>query len=105
MQEQYMLLTSKPYIFFADPLKYTPFSLFFSLFLSFFLSFFFFFFETVFLSVAVAVLERSVDQDCLELRDLSASDSQALALKACAITLGLSVHLLLATDNRLNYLG
>jgi hypothetical protein len=51
--------------------------------------FLFWFFETGFLCVALAVLERhSVDQAGLELRNLPASASQVLGLKACATTPG-----------------
>jgi hypothetical protein len=45
---------------------------------------FFFFPSTGFLCVALAVLELSVDQAVLELRNLPASTSQVLGLKACA---------------------
>jgi hypothetical protein len=43
-------------------------------------------FETGFLCVALAVLEDSVDQASLELRNPPASASQVLGLKACATT-------------------
>jgi hypothetical protein len=57
--------------------------------------FFFWFFETGFLHVALAVLELTlVDQAGLELRNTSASASQVLGLKACAITLGSLPHFL-----------
>jgi hypothetical protein len=55
--------------------------------INFFLSFFFFFFgffETGFLCVALAVPELSEDQAGLKLRNLPASASQVLGLKACA---------------------
>jgi hypothetical protein len=44
------------------------------------------FFETGFLCVALAVLDHSVDQAGLELRNPPASASQVLELKACATT-------------------
>jgi hypothetical protein len=49
---------------------------------------FFFFFEIGFLCVALAVLELTVDQAGLELRNLPASASRVLGLKACATTPG-----------------
>jgi hypothetical protein len=42
--------------------------------------------ETGFLCVALAVLELTLDQAGLELRNPSASASQVLGLKACATT-------------------
>ena len=53
-------------------------------FLLFFLFFSSFYFETGFLYVVLAVLELSVDQAGLELRNLPASASRVLGLKACA---------------------
>jgi hypothetical protein len=44
------------------------------------------FFETGFLCVALAVLELTVDQTGLELRNLPASASQVLGSKVCATT-------------------
>ena len=52
----------------------------------------FFFSETGFLCVALAVLELTVDQAGLELRNPSASASQVLGLKVCATTPGLAAH-------------
>ena len=62
--------------------------------LSFF--FFFWFFETGFLCVALAVLEltHSVDQAGLKLRNLPASASQVLELKACTTTAQLPLRFL-----------
>ena len=51
-----------------------------------FVWFWFWFFEIGFLCVALAVLELSVDQAGLELRNLPTSASQLLGLKACATT-------------------
>ena len=51
--------------------------------------FIFLFFETVFLCVALAVLELSVDQAGLELRNSPVSASQVLGLKACATMPGM----------------
>jgi hypothetical protein len=53
--------------------------------------FFFWFFETGFLCVALAVLEHSVDQAGLELRNLPASASRVLVLKACTTMPGLKI--------------
>jgi hypothetical protein len=48
---------------------------------------FFFFFETRFLCIALAPVELTfVDQAGLELRNLPASASQVLGLKACTTT-------------------
>jgi hypothetical protein len=49
------------------------------------------FFETGFLCIALAVLELTVDQAGLELRNLPASASQEMGLKVCATTPGLFV--------------
>jgi hypothetical protein len=57
-------------------------------FLFFFFLFFFDFSETEFLCVALAVLELSVEQAGLELKNLPASASQVLRLKACTTTPG-----------------
>jgi hypothetical protein len=44
------------------------------------------FFKTGFLCIALAILELTVDQAGLELRNLPASASQVLGLKACVTT-------------------
>ena len=49
---------------------------------------FVFFFKTRFLCIALSVLELTVDQAGLKLRNPPASASQVLGLKACATTLG-----------------
>jgi hypothetical protein len=46
----------------------------------------FYFFETGFLCIALAVLELTLYQAGLELRNLPASASQVLGLKACTTT-------------------
>jgi hypothetical protein len=52
--------------------------------------FLFLFFETGFLCVVLAVLELTLDEAGLELRNPTASASQVLGLKACATTAQLS---------------
>jgi hypothetical protein len=52
-----------------------------------------FVFETGFLCVALAVLELTVDQADLELRDPPASDPGVLGLKACATFIGHTLYL------------
>jgi hypothetical protein len=49
-------------------------------------NFFLLFFETGFLCIALSVLELTVDQAGLELRNPPASASRVLGLKACATT-------------------
>jgi hypothetical protein len=52
----------------------------------------FVFFKILFLCIALAVLELSVDQAGLELRNPPASASQVLGLKACTTTAWLTYN-------------
>ena len=52
----------------------------------------FWFFETGFLCVALTVLELTLDQAGLKLRNSPASASQVLRLKVCASTPGIMPH-------------
>jgi|UPI00001C5BD3 hypothetical protein len=77
--------------------KYICIVLFVCLFVFVFVLFCFVLFETGFLCIALAVLETltdSVDQAGLKLRNLPASASQVLGLKACATTPGFVLILL-----------